>query len=203
MLTRYSGDLISRTALIIRSEHRSLAAVLHGLLYLVEKIRDQSYPPNFTLLRAMLYYIDAFPERLHHPKEDRYLFATLRRRAPELVPVLDELKCEHAEGAVLVRNLERALLRFEQSGTPGFALFEESVQKYASFHWQHMRKEEEIVLPAAEEKLTEQDWKKIDKAFAENTDPIEGGDGEDDFKALFSRITNLAPAPIGLGPAIE
>lgn len=151
----------------------------------------------------MLYYIDAFPERLHHPKEDRYLFAALRRRAPEVVPVLDELKKEHEESTSLIRKLQRTLLRYEQIGNTGFASFAAAVDDYANFHWQHMRKEEEIVLPAAEQKLTETDWKEIDKAFAENTDPIEGGNGEDDFKALFSRITNLAPAPIGLGPAIE
>lgn len=194
---------ISRTVFIIKSEHRSLASVLHGILYLVEKIRNHGYAPDFALLRAMLYYIDAFPERLHHPKEDRYLFAALRRRAPEMGSVLDELKKEHEEGAILIRKLQQTLLHYEQMGNTGFASFAASVDNYANFHWRHMRKEEEIILPAAEQKLTDQDWKEIDKAFAENTDPIEGGDGEDEFKALFSRITNLAPAPIGLGPAIE
>ena len=33
-----------------------------------------------TSLKAMLEYIRNFPERLHHPKEDAYLFARLRDR---------------------------------------------------------------------------------------------------------------------------
>ena len=60
---------------IIHDEHRSLAAVLHGMLHLVHAIRDRGARPDFNVLGAMIYYIDAFPERFHHPKEDEYLFA--------------------------------------------------------------------------------------------------------------------------------
>jgi hemerythrin-like domain-containing protein len=37
----------------------------------------------------MLYYIREYPEQVHHPKEDRYLFARLRDRTGELDEVLD------------------------------------------------------------------------------------------------------------------
>ena len=84
---------------IIVDEHRALAAVLHGMLYLVHGIRDRGSKPNFELLGAMIYYIDAFPERFHHPKEDEYLFRLLRLRHPEAAPLLDRLKMEHRAGA--------------------------------------------------------------------------------------------------------
>ena len=59
---------------IIVNEHRALAAVLHGMLYLVHEIRDHDEKPDFNLFGAMIYYIDSFPERFHHPKEDQYLY---------------------------------------------------------------------------------------------------------------------------------
>ena len=68
----------SRRSTIIRDEHRSLAAVIHGLEYLVREARDSENAAAFPLLRAMLHYINAFPEKLHHPKEDAYLFRKLR-----------------------------------------------------------------------------------------------------------------------------
>ena len=55
---------------IIRDEHRSLGAVLHGLLYLIREIRYAGAAPKFEVLHAMLDYIDAFPERFRHPKEE-------------------------------------------------------------------------------------------------------------------------------------
>src|ERR1700681_1621609 len=73
---------------IIRDEHRSLAAVLHGMLYLIREIGERGIKPDFNVLGAMVYYIDAVPERFHHPKEDKYLFALLRARWPEARPLL-------------------------------------------------------------------------------------------------------------------
>ncbi len=104
---------------IIHDEHRSLAAVLHGMLHLVHAIRDRGVRPDFNVLGAMIYYIDAFPERFHHPKEDEYLFAFLRIRHPDAIPLLDRLKSEHRAGAEKIRTLEQALARYQQGGAQG------------------------------------------------------------------------------------
>ena len=61
----------------IHDEHRSLAAVLHGLKQLAHEAEDSPARPGFAAFRAMIRYIDEFPEKLHHPKEDDYLFARL------------------------------------------------------------------------------------------------------------------------------
>ena len=51
-------------------------------------------------------------------------------------------------------------------------------------------------MPLAERVLTPEDWRAIDDAFDVNRDPI-AGIRERDFEALFTKIVNLAPAPIG------
>jgi hypothetical protein len=61
-----------------------------------------------------------------------------------------------------------------------------------------MRKEEDRLLPLAERHLQAEDWKAIDAAFSANADPM-AGMRERDFEQLFTRIANLAPAPVGLG----
>lgn len=189
-----------RTALnVIRDEHRSLSAVLHGLQYLVNDVREGRRKPDFKVLRAMVHYIDAFPEKLHHPKEDRYLFARLRQRSTEGNSVLDQLEAEHIHGAKLIRDLEQDLLRWEMGGDENFPAFAEKVKQYSDFHWHHMRQEEEVALPLAERTLTEGDWREIDAAFAGNVDPLIGKDIGKDFERLFKRIVNIAPPPIGVG----
>ena len=49
--------------------------------------------------------------------------------------------------------------------------------------------------------LTEQDWADLDEAFGANRDPLTGHEPEADYRALFTRIVNIVPAPIGLGAA--
>lgn len=182
----------------IRDEHRSISAVLHALKELARDAQDTRVKPEFAVFRAMIHYIDEFPEVLHHPKEDAFLFPPLVSRVPAMKGIVDRLKREHVEGARLVRELERALVFFEDSWPAGAAEFLATVNAYADFHWRHMRMEEKEILLAAEKYFSAQDWAAIDEAFDVNADPI-AGVREKDFQELFSRIVRLAPAPVGLG----
>ena len=183
---------------IIRDEHRSISAVLHGLKQLAHDAQDATVKPGFPALRAMIRYIDEFPEQHHHPKEDEFLFAAVAARSPEARPLIRQLEAEHVDGARLVRELERALVFFEEGWPAGGREFLEAVDAYAQFHWDHMRREEHELMPLAERVLGEKDWRTIEAAFDANRDPI-AGVREKDFAALFTRIVSLAPAPVGLG----
>ena len=188
---------------IIRDEHRALAAVLHGLQFLVRDMRDRGTPPNFPVLSAMLYYIDAFPERFHHPKEDRYLFPLVRVRAPAVAAVLDALEAEHRIGASKMRTLQQALTRYREGGAPEAAAFMAAVEDYVACERDHIRREEREILPAAQQSLTKGDWEAVDAAFEGTTDPLLGTDPGMQWQQLFTRIANLAPPPIGVGPPTE
>ena len=183
---------------ILKSEHRSISAVLHALKELARMAHDATARPRFQVLRSMLRYVDEYPEKLHHPKEDKYLFARLVARAPETRLLVEELQAQHEEGERLIRELERALLFMEEGWPVGAREFQQAVEAYAEFHWKHMRKEEQQMLPLAERHLTVEDWTAVDAAFAANRDPIAGMQ-ERDFEKLFSRIVTLAPDPVGLG----
>jgi branched-chain amino acid transport system ATP-binding protein len=106
------------------------------------------------------------PERIHHPKEDQYLFRLLRQRTPEGLGIFDELEAEHAENAPMLARLRFRLEQFHQHGD--VLAFEQALKAYANFNWDHMGKEENIVLPLAERYLTPADWQLIDTAFAAN-----------------------------------
>jgi hypothetical protein len=64
-----------------------------------------------------------------------------------------------------------------------------------------MSLEERQIMPLAEKTLTADDWAELDAAFAANRDPLTGHEPEDDYRALFTRIVNALPAPLGLGAA--
>jgi hemerythrin-like domain-containing protein len=185
---------------IIQDEHRSLGAVLHGMLYLVHEIRDRGAKPHFDLLGAMLYYIDTVPERFHHPKEEQYLFWLLRIRHPSAAPLLDRLKIQHQQSAEQVRTLEQALVHYQQGGPSEFATFLAAVEAFVAFQREHMRIEEDEVLPLAIAHLTAGDWEAIDAAFLSHTDPLLGVDAGAKHATLFGRIVDLAPPAVGTGP---
>ena len=188
---------------IVREEHERLAAVVHGMRYLMRSMRDKAAQPDLRVFRAMLLYISEYPERLHHPKEDHYLFAPLRRHTQAHDATLAELESQHASGEALVRRLEHLLLRYEFGGEREFAPFAEQVELYADFYFRHMRTEEEIIFPALREYFSAEDWEQADRAFAANDDPLAGTGLKHDFERLFTVIVSITPAPVGLGPSLQ
>jgi len=184
---------------IIQDEHRAITAVVEGLLHLVEAIQAGSMAPDAALFGALFAYIERFPERTHHPKEDDYLFARLRVRRPDAAALLDGLHREHEVGRERLTELKAMLERYlaDPSTLPAFAA---AVQRYAHFHWKHMRREEDEVIPIARESLTGEDWAAIDAAFASNDDPVVGVAPRKEFRELFRRIVAIMPPTYGVGP---
>jgi len=151
---------------ILCDEHRSIAAVIKGLLNHVARVKDGAEEPDFALFGAMFDYIEVMPERIHHPKENEYLFRFLRMRDPESTAILDLLEAQHESGAELLEELRKKLADYGNGGK--LAPFDLALTAYAELNWDHMNKEENIVIPRAEKSLTQADWEIIDNAFATN-----------------------------------
>jgi hemerythrin-like domain-containing protein len=186
---------------VILDEHRTIAAVLHALRQMLRRGPGDQPEPFFDVLRAMLFYIDEYPERQHHPKESDLLFPKTLRAAPELMPVVEQLEREHMQGQARIRELQHLLMAWELLGESRRAVFEAEALAYCDFYAAHMRLEEERVLPVARRVLTEADWRELDQAFGANDDPLNAVGADTRFDRLFSRIVLRTPAPIGVGPA--
>jgi nucleotide-binding universal stress UspA family protein/hemerythrin-like domain-containing protein len=184
----------SRSIGIIRDEHRSLAAVMHAWMHVLATAREAGAGADLALMRAILQYVQRFPLELHHPKEDEHLFRRLRQRTSSCDAELDELERQHARDARLVEALAR---RVEDLGSAAgeaqvaaVRALEVEVTQYAQFLWDHLGREEGVILPAALRYLLPEDWAAIDAAFSKNGDPRFDVDVDRKYRHLFSRIVN-------------
>lgn len=185
---------------VIKDEHRSLGAIMHGFLYLVDEIRAGRMQPDFKLLNAMLYYLENFPEKLHHPKENEFLHRYLRLRSPEAEALLQVVEEEHRHSHAQSQLMIGALRNYEKSGAAARDAFLDAVNDYAEFQWRHIEREEDLILPLATKVLQPEDWAAIDEAFSAHKDPFTSYEHIKEFRHLFREIVRLAPPPIGVGP---
>ncbi len=186
----------ARAIAIIRDEHRSLAAVMHAWMHALSLASASGAAPDATLMRAIVSYLKNFPAALHHPKEEEHLFARLRERSEACAAELDELHRQHERDAQWIATLAQRveeLAGADAAAQPAVTRqLEQDVQAYARFLWDHMGREEGVILPAAQAHLSADDWQAIDSAFAENRDPGFGDAADHEYRRLFSRIVNLA-----------
>jgi hemerythrin-like domain-containing protein len=179
-------------------EHRSIAAVLDALQQLAREVQ-RGTPVDARVFRQILYYLDVFPERHHHPREDQTLFKALKAATREADALIARLEQQHEAGAEAIRALEQALLRWEAGGATEREAFLRSAGSYVDRYREHMRVEEQQLMPVAERVLTARDWAQVEAAFALHRDPLRGVADEVDPQALYRRILYLAPPPVGLG----
>jgi hemerythrin-like domain-containing protein len=192
---------VHQTIKILRDEHAALSSVLRTLLLLLAQSRDGGRPPDFGVLRAMLFYVAEFPEKRHHRKESEYLFPKIRACSPMSRPLLDRLDEDHRRGEFRIRELAHALTAFEQLGESRRAPFELAARQYVDFYLAHMALEEREIIPLALELLTPADWDELDVAMSLDPDPLVGHDVEAHYQGLLERIVYAVPAPLGLADA--
>lgn len=178
-----------RALSVIREEHRSLAAVIHAMQ---DALAEHAPPADFNMMRAAMYYLREFPERLHHRREEETLFHLLRQRAPAAQASIAALELQHREGSEAFARLEAALASFEAAGATGRVGFAAALERYAQQQWTHMGQEEADILPMASEHLTEADWRTIASAFESHSDPRFDLQTESGFANVFRRLMDLA-----------
>jgi len=185
-----------KTLDIIRSEHRSISAVLHNLQSLARTARERRLAPDFGLLRIIADYLESFHQRFHHPREAEHLFKALRARTDEAHGTLAKLEREHAQSDERLAVL-RGAIDAAQSGASGLDGLAAVVEEYADFQWRHMRTEEDLILPLAERALSGEDWRRIDAAFADNDDSVLIAARREEYRRLLASIAEHAPSPLG------
>jgi hemerythrin-like domain-containing protein len=187
---------------LIKEEHWALSAVLQALALLVRRMRariaDGLEPaPDFALLKAVLDYIVSYPDRWHHPKEDEVLFPAVRKRTNEAEALLRQLEAEHVEGAALLARLQTQLMAFRDGAPSAREAFFDAVDAYTKFQWEHIAKEEEVLLPLARRVLTAEDWHQVALAFDAKDNPPFGIRPREQASTLYRRILEIAPPPMG------
>ena len=188
----------ARAIAIVRDEHRSLTAVVHAWIRALSAARLADTAADPGLMRAIVRYLQAFALQLHHPKEEEHLFRLLRERTTSCHAELDELERQHQRDATWVAALAQrveALAASEGlarvSQTRGL---EDEVSRYANFLWDHLGREEGVVLPAAQRYLTAEDWATVAAAFDQTGTPESGAGVEAELHQLFAHIVEQPAA---------
>ena len=105
---------------------------------------------------------------------------------------LDELERQHLRDAALLEELGRLTQALAAADAAGrIALTDklaEAMGRYAELHWEHMGREETVILPAAQKHLQPEDWEALNAAFSEPGAMPEGELSGLDYHHLLGRI---------------
>jgi len=187
----------ARAIVVIRDEHRALGAVLHAWTGMLGTLADAEAGLAPASMYAVLRYIERLESR--HQTNESILFQQVRARTSTVDSELDELGRRHERSRALLEGLGQPLNAFEAATGElvrqrAIRSLQVAVADYASSLWEHVGREEAVVLPAARRFLTEADWAGIDAVIA--------GDGtvkseQDGYRDVMACIAELAQSARG------
>ncbi len=186
---------------IITSEHVRIRRILMMLSALSQQLEQTAATPDMALFNSIFDYIDSY-ERMHYPKEEKYLFKALRTRNPQAHGVLDDLQLDHRKEPPLIARLRSLLTEAAQGSARSRRAFAATLKDLVQWQEAHIQKEEEIVIPMALQSLGKNDWKVVNEGYLHYDhllQPLVGDTLQAEFDELHSRMIYYAPEPFGLG----
>lgn len=183
---------------ILGREHLALRAVAR-MIAMEAVLLERDGRADVALLESIGAYIAEFPNRIHHPKEEAFLFRAMRQRAPErCTALLDRLMFEHGKEDESIEQFLNALSDYKNSAPGATARLANVAGSYAKHLERHIEVENTQAFPLAEEVLLASDWQTIDAAFLANDDPLVSATPGLRFAELHRRIMALGATPPGI-----
>jgi len=147
--------------------------------------------PDYPLLQDIMCYMNQYPDRFHHPKED-LVFEKLVERDPTASAAVNDALDQHISIGLAGREFDRMLRTSEVDsvhvregiGTAGFA--------YIRALRQHILLEDKTLFPMAKAALTDRDWQSVNREIDAIEDPLFGKMIADGYKRLYRLITDHA-----------
>jgi hemerythrin-like domain-containing protein len=171
-----------------RTEHeyfRRLLALLQAQL----DVFHRGERPNYELMLDIIAYLREYGDAYHHPREDM-AFSLLAARRPELDLPLARLHQEHRVIKRAGEKLEELLNEALDGALVKRAEVEVAAATYLVYYGNHIAREEEKILAAAEAALTPEDWDAVGRAVPAKADLLSAAGPQERYRELARRLAS-------------
>ncbi len=174
----------------IIQDHQHLSRLLDCLDYEVSGYREGSdHAPDLPIILEALDYLNNYPNTFHHPLETR-LMARLRPRLIEKSARIqfDLIEQQHKQIEALTQKLmaDFTIVAADQVVPVNLLLAE--CRLYSEFQRDHMKLENEIMIPAMKKLLTEEDFALVEDDLRHNPDPLFGAHLWENYESLYEYV---------------
>lgn len=176
---------------LLQRDHTNISRLLRVLEDQLAAF-EAAEPVDYDVIVDILDYCRSYPDRYHHPLEDRVLEA-LRARDSDAAEQVGDLAAQHA---ALAAETDAALTLFLDA-RDGKEIAREDLKRAAraflSHYQQHIAAEDGFFFPAAEKALREQDWRDLENAWDGPSDPVFGDREEEHYRRLRHELLSENP----------
>lgn len=122
---------------------------------------------NTEHLEKMVEFLRVFADKCHHAKEETALFPALEAAGvPREHGPIGVMLAEHTAGRKHIQGMSAALDGLRNGGTTAAGEFVSNARAYINLLTQHIAKENHVLFPLADNRLSESEQQRLTEAFA-------------------------------------
>jgi len=170
----------------LRQDHVNL----QKLLFILERqiaALDRHERPDWDIVEGAIDYLLTYPDRCHHPTEDRIL-RHLQAKSPLAAAPFRGLDAEHREHAATLRRIAAATRHVLQDASIARQGYVGLLSGFVAALRNHIRKEEAGFFPAAERNLNTSDWAELEREGPDLINPLADDPVDRRFAALLRNL---------------
>ena len=173
---------------ILKNEHKAILLMLEVAESVSRKLeRGENVPAEH--LTQMVDFIRGFADKCHHAKEEDLLFPAMEKTGmPRQGGPIGVMLIEHTEGREYVREMKEAAEKYAASDKKAGVQFAENARQYAALLSQHIHKEDNILYPIADARLSPQTQAGLEKDFARVEKEVVGPGKHGEYLRLLEKL---------------
>jgi hemerythrin-like domain-containing protein len=149
----------------LEAEHGGILRMLEILQAIVGKM---GLLKEFTEehIEQIMEFLKVFVDKCHHGKEEEFLFPALEEEGvPREGGPIGVMLQEHQTGREIIAKMDASLYRLATGSTDAESAFKEAAESYIQLLRQHIDKENDVLFPMADERLSKERKHKMSEQF--------------------------------------
>jgi hemerythrin-like domain-containing protein len=178
----------------LSQEHRAILTMIAILGRMADRL-DAGTAVDPDDLDRSVEFIRIFADQCHHAKEEGHLFPEMERAGvPRDRGPIGVMLAEHVTGRGYVAAMANAVPGIRKADRQAGAAFAAAARGYGELLTRHIDKEDRILYPLADARLTPQQQESLRECFLEVEKTIVGAGRHEEFHRLLERLEKAYPA---------
>jgi hemerythrin-like domain-containing protein len=175
----------------LTEEHQSILLMISILGSMADRLEtDEKVEP--VHLEEAVDFVRGFADKCHHAKEEGLLFPAMEKAGiPRTGGPLGVMLREHVEGRAFVKAMADSIPGIRKGEKAAARRFAESARAYGALLSQHIYKEDNILYPMADARLSAAAQDELAACFADVEKTVVGEGRHEEFHEMLRRLEGL------------
>jgi hemerythrin-like domain-containing protein len=172
------------------AEHQAILKMLN-ILEKILLVHKKDHIISIPHLNQIVIFFKVFIDKCHHGKEEKFLFPAFEEAGiPNEGGLMGIMSEEHHLGRQYVEEMSKAL-NLKENEDHNISRFSEASYRYTGLLRSHIEKENQILFPMGEARLSSMDRKKISDQFFQWEKNEIGWDQHESFHCLVENLGSI------------